>query len=421
MITRRGFLQSTAGALAFGGGLSPMVGRVLAAQTDDGGRKNGRIFVIITLAGGNDGLNTVVPFENDIYYKSRPTIGHAKRDILKLNDQTGLHPVLKKTHAAFKEGRVAAILGVGYPNANRSHFHSMDVWQSGDPELNITRSGWLGRACDVAPDANNNAMFAFHIGEETPRLLLAETRRITTFSSLQDYNITPDRLAQNDRPKIEKAWRAMSAEGNGAPRSIQLARGTMAQALASAGELRDVLSKSTSNINYPGGGLAQNLRLTAQVIGAELPVRIVSLTIGGFDTHANQKGTHSQLWQTIDDAVAAFYEDLKQRGRAADVSVMLYSEFGRRVAENGSAGTDHGAAAPVLVFGEGITGGVYGEHPDLTKLDDGDLKYTTDFRRVYATILDRWLNVPSEKILSSKHEPLPFLLASNAPARAVER
>lgn len=414
MISRRGFLQNAVGAIAVGGAMPSVMARAAAAQAADGGSKNGRILVIVTLAGGNDGLNTVVPFEQDVYYKSRPTIAHPKKDLLKITDQLGLHPVMKKTAAALAEGRAGVILGAGYPNPNRSHFHSMDVWQSGDPELKNTRTGWLGRVADESPNANNNALFAFHIGEETPRLLLAETRRITTFGSLQDYNITPDRFSPNDRPAVEKAWRAMAGEEKGGDgETLQIARGTMRQALSSAAELRDVLAKAATSINYPQGGFSQNLKLAAQVIGAGLPVQIVSLTLGGFDTHSNQKAGHAQLWQSIDDGVAAFFDDLKQRGRADDVLVMFYSEFGRRVAENGSAGTDHGAAGPSFIFGNSIHGGVHGVQPSLAKLADGDVEFTTDFRRIYSTLLDQWLAVDSQKILGGRFEPLPFLTKSS--------
>ncbi|MBI3820150.1 MAG: DUF1501 domain-containing protein [Planctomycetes bacterium] len=412
MISRRGFLQNSVGALALGGTLPTIMEKAVAAQAAGGGSKNGRILVVVTLAGGNDGLNTVVPFEQDPYYKLRPTIGHPKADVRKISDQIGLHPLMKKTEAAFKDGHVAVMLGVGYPNPNRSHFHSMDVWQSADPELNNTRTGWLGRVVDSAPDARENAMFAFHLGEETPRMLLAENRRITTFSSLQDYNLVADRFAPNDRTRVERAWDAMARDGAaeaGGSTSLQLARRTMAQALVSANELKDVLGKSATNATYPQGGLAQNFKLAGQVIGAGLPVHVVSLTFGGFDTHANEKNSHAQLWQQIDDAVAAFIDDLAQRGRADDVAIMLYSEFGRRVAENGSAGTDHGAAAPVFIYGKSVGGGIYGEQPSLANLDDGDVKFSTDFRRIYSTILENWLSVDSQPILGAKFDKMPFM------------
>ncbi|MFN0205276.1 MAG: DUF1501 domain-containing protein [Planctomycetota bacterium] len=414
LIRRREFLQSSAAAVALGGGFSPLLERTLAAQSIQGGTQNGKILVVITLAGGNDGLNTIVPFEDDLYYKARPTLAHAKKDVRKLTDAAALHPTLKKTEAAFKEGRFVAIQGVGYPSPNRSHFHSMDVWQTGDPELKYTRSGWLGRVIDISDRAKNNALFAFHLGDEAPRLLLAETQRATSFSSLQDYTINPDRLAQNDRPNIENAWRRMmenpaAQENTPLNSNIQLVRQTAAQALASAKELKDVVSKSANNAVYPSTGLSGQLKLTGQIIGAQLPVQIVSLTIGGFDTHSNQKNSHANLWLQIDDALAAFQEDLKQRGRADDVLVMIYSEFGRRVAENGSAGTDHGAAGPVFIYGNQLKGGVFGESPNLTKLDDGDVAFNIDYRRVYATILDRWLSVDSNVILGSAFEPLEFV------------
>jgi uncharacterized protein (DUF1501 family) len=341
----------------------------------------------------------------------RPTIAHGRKDVRPLDGAMALHPSMKKMEAAFKEGRLAIVQSVGYPSPNRSHFYSMDVWQSGDPELKYTRSGWLGRVVDQSPDAKNNPLFAMHLGEEAPRMLLAESQRVITLSSLQDYTIAPDRLAANDRPNIEKAWRAMveNPSANVAtPQNSRLSwvRQTAAQALNSARELREVVNKSATNAPYPNSGLAGQLKLAGQIAGTELPVSIISITMGGFDTHANEKGTHASLWQQIDDALAAFHDDLKQRGCADRVAVLLYSEFGRRVAENGSAGTDHGAAGPLFLFGTKIKGGLYGDAPDLAHLDDGDVKYKTDFRRVYATILDRWHHVDSKSVLGAAFEPL---------------
>jgi uncharacterized protein (DUF1501 family) len=410
MIRRRDFLQNTISAIALGGTIPELLQRAVAQQAQEGA-KNRNVLVVVTLAGGNDGLNTVVPFENDIYYKLRPTIAHGRKDVRPLDGVMALHPSMKKMEAAFKEGRLAIVQSVGYPSPNRSHFYSMDVWQSGDPELKYTRSGWLGRVVDQSPDAKNNPLFAMHLGEEAPRMLLAESQRVITLSSLQDYTIAPDRLAANDRPNIEKAWRAMveNPSANVAtPQNSRLSwvRQTAAQALNSARELREVVNKSATNAPYPNSGLAGQLKLAGQIAGTELPVSIISITMGGFDTHANEKGTHASLWQQIDDALAAFHDDLKQRGCADRVAVLLYSEFGRRVAENGSAGTDHGAAGPLFLFGTKIKGGLYGDAPDLAHLDDGDVKYKTDFRRVYATILDRWHHVDSKSVLGAAFEPL---------------
>jgi uncharacterized protein (DUF1501 family) len=188
-------------------------------------------------------------------------------------------------------------------------------------------------------------------------------------------------------------------------------RKTAAQAFASAKELRSALEKSATSVNYPGGGLAQQFRLAGQAIGAELPVHVVSIALGGFDTHANQRNSHANLWTHIDDALGAFHEDLTKRGRAEDVVVFAFSEFGRRVAENGSQGTDHGAAAPAFLFGAPVKGGVVGDPPNLTKLDDGDVQFTTDFRRIYASLLDRWLGVDATAVLGGSFEPLDVVKA----------
>src|SRR5262245_9071900 len=384
MFTRRNFLRGSVGALALGGGLPSVLERALAAQAaqdPQAAKKPGRVLVVLQLTGGNDGLSTVIPFEDDAYWKARPTIAPDKKDLRKISSAIALHPSLKKCEAAFAEGRLAVIQGVGYPGPNRSHFHSMDVWHTADPELRTTRAGWLGRAIDAPPAARGNALFAFHIGDEAPRALLSQTQRATSFSSLQDYAIQADRNAPNDRAKIEAAFEAMTAAAESDRGAIGLVRRTAAQAVASAKELKSVLGKSATTAVYPGSGLAQQLRLAAQVIGAELPVRIVSLQMGGFDLHANEKGSQANLLTTIDDALAAFRDDLVQRKREGDVVVIAFSEFGRRLSENGSAGTDHGAAGPMLVFGDPVKGGLVGEHQSLVDLDEGDREPLIVIRR----------------------------------------
>lgn len=406
LTTRRAFMRGTAGTLVFGSHV-PQIFAACQEPTSKPASASESVFVMITLAGGNDGLNTIIPYADDLYYKLRPGLAIKRPDVRKLNDVAGLHPAMKNIEAAFHEGRLAIISNVGYPQPNRSHFHSMDVWQTGDPELKNTRTGWLGRAVDASPGSRECSLFAFHMGDEVPRALLAESQRVTAMNSIQDYSIAPDRFAQNDRRRVERAWAAMSAGTDPVQPSLATARRTIAQALASASELKDILSKSTSSVSYPGSGLAQNLKLAAQVIGGGIPARIISITIGGFDTHANQKNSHAQLWQQIDEAIAAFHKDLSGRGRAGDVVVMLYSEFGRRVAENGSAGTDHGAAGPVLLFGDPVRGGLHGGPPLLAELEDGDLKYSVDFRRVYSSVLGNWLRINSPIGSEGRFEPLP--------------
>lgn len=408
MITRRDLLRGSVGALALGGGLPGFLERALAAQQAQGEARHRRALVVLQLSGGNDGLNTIVPIDADPYYKARPQIAIAKKDARKIADGVGLHPSMKRLEALYGDGKLAIVQGVGYPNPNRSHFHSMDVWHSADPELRDTRTGWLGRALDRAPAARDNALYAVHLGEEAPRMLLSESQRVTSFNSPQDYALTLDRLNQGDKSKIEAAFERMHRASATSPadRRIDAVRRTASQAIASAKELRDVLAKSTPQATYPNSGVANQLKLAAQVLGTELPVHLVSLAMGGFDTHANQRGSHANLWSQIDEALAAFLEDLRKRERANDVVVLVFSEFGRRVAENGSAGTDHGAAAPLLVLGDAVRGGLYGSAPTFEKLDDGDLSFTTDFRRVYAPLLDRWLGVASEGVLGASFEPI---------------
>lgn len=408
-IDRRDFLRHAAGAIAAASSLP----RSIERSADLGGDERRRVLVVLQLSGGNDGLNTVVPIEDDHYYRARPGLAIAKKDARRIDDLTGFHPSMRKLEAAYRDGRLAVVQSTGYPGANRSHFHSMDVWHTGDPSLTETRRGWLGRVLDADPRARGNPLFAIHIGDEAPRMLLSGTQRVTAFSSINDYGVQADRAAPNDRVKIERALeRMMDTDTGGAPggkRGIDAVRRTAAQALASGRHLKEAVGKSVTNAPYPGGALAQQLRLAGQVIGSDLPVSVVSLAFGGFDTHANQRGTHANLWSQIDDALAAFHDDLTQRGRSEDVLVFLYSEFGRRVAENGSGGTDHGAGAPAFFFGSPVKGGLHGKAPDLADLDAGDVRATTDFRRLYATILDRWLGVDSQAILGAPFDSVDVL------------
>ncbi len=412
MISRRNFLRGSVGAFAIGSGLPSILARTAAAQAAEGGSKNGRVLVVLELSGGNDGLATVVPFEQDAYWKARATISPPKKDLRRITDGLALHPSMQRCEAAFAEGRLAIVQGVGYPQPNRSHFHSMDVWHLADPELRETRAGWLGRALDLDPASRENSLWAFHLGAETPRALLSQTQRVHALASLADYELVADRFAREKHGRVQEAFARMMEAGEESSARLASVRRAAAQALASADALREVVGKSPPAAAYPGTGLAQQLRLAAQVIGAGMPVHVVSLAIGGFDTHSNQRNQHANLWAQIDAALAAFREDLAARGRAEDVLVFAFSEFGRRVAENGSAGTDHGAAAPAFLFGDAVRGGVLGDHPSLTELDGGDLVHGVDFRRIYATLLDGWLGVDSRAVLGGAFEPLELLRAA---------
>jgi uncharacterized protein (DUF1501 family) len=285
---------------------------------------------------------------------------------------------------AFKEffdaGRLAIINGCGYPKPNRSHFKSMEIWHTADPQAaSDTASGWLGHYVDHLRRGTSGLFRAVNIGPELPQALLADEHIVPSIPAADDATVAMEYLARH------------------APNAV-----------IDAGAIERAAARYRADATYPGG-LGQNLKLIAQLITANFGTKIFYCQASGFDTHANQLGQHERLLSNVSSSITAFVRDMGRKGYGEKVAVMCFSEFGRRVEQNGSGGTDHGAAGPMFVVGGRTRGGVYGQHPSLTDLDDGDLKYTTDFRRVYATLLERWLNVRPSAILQNTFEPVAFL------------
>lgn len=386
------------------------------------GGPNGRILVVLQLAGGNDGLNTVIPFENDRYYAARPRIGVARKDVLKLTDGVGLHPEAKGLKELYDAGLLSVVQGVGYPNPNRSHFVATDIWSTADP-TEATHNGWIGRyfdcTCSGRPRPDPKRGIA--ITSEVPLAMQGEKFSPVSFS-------TPDELK----------WRGPGARGRGVKAFDDLNRPHRAGPIAD-GPPKDEASAlaylermamdaraSAEEIQHAAGSgrsrragrrrrgrtaLENDLEMVHRMIRAGLDTSVYYVSLGGFDTHANQVGRHNNLMRTLGDALKAFTDSLRSDGLLDRVLLMTFSEFGRRVAENGSGGTDHGVAAPLFVVGGGVKAGVHGQHPSLEPdmLDHGDLKWGTDFRSVYATILDEWLRADSAKVLGGRFAGLPLL------------
>lgn len=393
--TRREFLRAAgaAGILSLTG-TAPQWTRCLAA---DALRKTDRILVLIQLAGGNDGLNTFVPFQNDEYHKARPGIGLGAEAVLKLDDELGLHPSLTGFRKLWDAGRLAIVDGVGYPHPDRSHFRSMDIWHSAQPDSIDPRTGWIGRVLDNAAQSGQPLEAA---GIGIAKAPLAMTGRQTASPTIQ--RLEEFRLLE---PAALGFVPSDATSGDG---DLGYLQQTAITTLASAERLKSLPGKASSSSGYPTTGLGGHLHLVGQMIAAELPTRVFFVSLDGFDTHAQQAPGHAALLAELSGAVAAFVTDLDERGLSDRVLIAGFSEFGRRVKENGSLGTDHGAAASLFAITPAGRGGRYGRMPSLTDLDDGDLKFTTDFRRVYATLLERWLGVPSEPVLGGKYEPLGF-------------
>jgi uncharacterized protein (DUF1501 family) len=404
--TRREFLRRGAGGiglLAFGRFAPAFLAQsaLLGAPAPE---KDRTILVLVQLAGGNDGLNTVIPHGDDAYHRLRPTIGIRAADTLPLADGIGFHRELAALRSLYDDGSLAVVQNVGYPNPNRSHFRSTEIWETASDSADYLPSGWIGRwfdnACAGAPEAEGPV--GIHVGGEMPQ----------SFLSAGDHPVFGITRAGGRTPDAEQtrlAERILSQSEPQEDTNHAFLRHTMMDALVSEKRIRRILAGSRPEAEYPQRPLALALSGIAAMIAARLPTRVYFVSHGGFDTHANQALTHARLLRELAEAMAAFQRDLVARGLAEQVTTMTFSEFGRRPAENASKGTDHGTAAPLFVMGSRIRGGLHGTPPSLDIGPRDDLRFSTDFRRVYATVLDRWLGTPSAAVLGSKHEPMAFL------------
>ena len=373
-----------------------------------------RVLVIVQLSGGNDGINTVIPFGQDAYYESRPSLAIPDADVLRVAgvDGVGLHPSLGPINEMIDAGIAGVYQGVGYPNPNRSHFSSMDIWHTAQVEENNSH-GWLGRALDGFPEASG--LEAISIGSEAPLALLGQTQRPVSFENAQLF-----RWAGRDLEKpLDQAYDQMheappqlSTHPDGDPLAF-INRTALDAEVASSKVRKAVNNKTQTPWNTSGNPLAQQLLHVAKMIRAELPTRIYYVTLGGFDTHANQLNSHQRLMGQFASAMKGFYDELEATGHRSRVVSMAFSEFGRRVRQNASAGTDHGCAGPTFVFGDAVKPGLLGQYPSLTKLDKGDLIHTVDFRSLYTDLLQGWMKLDAAAALRGKF-PSAGLLRTTA-------
>ena len=376
--------------------LPPILGRTasaLAAAAVDGDREKHpeRILVVVELTGGNDGLNTVVPFRNDEYYRTRPSLGVRKEEAIALTGDAGFHPSLVGFERLYKDGMMAVVEGCGYPNPSLSHFSSMGFWHTGVPNGG-EQLGWVGRFADAfAPPDRPNAI-----------VNIASAQSLAVRGSLHSPLVfdDPSQLRRLGSAAELRALRGLDRASDSENRTLDFLRSTAANAADSGALVRDAWAGYSSPVDYGiGGGLAADLRKVAALVSAGLPTRVYYVAYRGnsFDTHVHQADLHSRLLMYTADAVRGFMEDLKRIGRADDVALMIFTEFGRRIEENASQGTDHGTAGPMFVVGHGVRGGFYGKSPSLTDTDDGNLKMTTDFRRVYSTMIAEWMGCEDAK------------------------
>jgi uncharacterized protein (DUF1501 family) len=408
MFTRRQFLTRTlqgSSLVALGAVVPQFVART--AQAAAPGKDN--VLVVLEMSGGNDGLNTVIPYADDLYHKARPTLRQTKDVVVRLDDHVGLHSGMQGFRPLWEQGQLAVVQGVGYPNPDRSHFESMDVWQSADPQRN-TKTGWLGRTA-VVIDNRSGGVPILHLGPS--RLPLALTGAPGGGAvSVSDQNSFRLEVG-GGKAGQQKARRRLLAElsnptGEGEGNLESFVRRRQVQTLTAVENLRELL-EGPNAVPRQGSGLTQKLQLVAGLIAKGFGTRIFYVNLDGFDTHADQGPMHQKLLAELADSVGGFFRTLKTSGNDGRVRLMTFSEFGRRVQENGSRGTDHGAASCVFVAGPSAKGGVVGKHPSLSDLDAGDLKYHTDFRRIYATLLDTWLGCDSKTVLGAKWDHIKEL------------
>jgi len=384
---------------------------------------DGRILVVIQLSGGNDGLNTVVPYTNHSYYKARPDIGIHKDKILKLNDELGLNPELSKFKALYDTGQMALVQGVGYPNPNRSHFRSMEIWHTACDSNKIEKYGWIGRYFDNACKGCDPTV-GVNIGKLAPQSFVSKSPIGVSIEDPEMYRwINTGAGSEAATKSAEAFFKKIVEKSSGKPagasemmgdsstsaESLDYLQRTAMNAQLSSDKIRDVVKKYRSNVTYPSSAIGYSLKLVAQMIAGNLPTRVYYVSQGGYDTHSDQVNDQTKLLSELAEAVSAFYQDMHQQRNDKRVLSFTFSEFGRRVAQNGSGGTDHGTAGPVFVFGGAVKPGIYGSHPDLTDLDRGDLKYKTDFRSVYSTVMENWLGTKAESVLGRSFPKLGFV------------
>jgi uncharacterized protein (DUF1501 family) len=389
--------------------------------------KDGTILVVLQMAGGNDGLNMVVPFADDAYHRARPKLAVVPGKILRLNSYAGLNPKLAGLKSLFDDGHLSVIQGVGYPNPNRSHFRSTEIWQTASDADRNESEGWLGRYFDNCCGGTDPTV-GVAIGNQMPQAFTARTPTGVVFSRPEEFRYKSSDNAQGGMSEEELFYRQLNESADNAiaaPEggSIGAISGTTQSHLSAADFLQRtaldaqissdkilaIARKTKPAVAYPRSRLANSLSLIARMIGGGLTTRVYYASQGGFDTHTGQLNAHDRLMTELNEALSAFVADLKQQGNFERVLLLTFSEFGRRVEENANGGTDHGAAAPMFVLGGRVKPGLFGKYPSLTDLDNGDLKFNTDFRSVYGSVLEQWLGASSATVLGRKFPTLPII------------
>ena len=371
--------------------------------------KRMKSLVIVQLAGGNDAMNTIVPYGDGLYYDWRKDVRIEQDQVLKIDDYLGFNPALSSIKDLWDQNKVAVINGVGYPEPNRSHFRSVDIWNTAE-SVGIGNSGWLGRAIrEIDPNAEN-PITGVNFGRGLPRALSCKGVPVASVGDLENYGLLPDIEGEQSRELALTAFSQIYGSAMAHDTVSQFIGETGIQALKGADILRTAPQKYSSSIEYGNDPIGQSMRNIAQVLTADIGTRVFYTSHGSFDTHAAEMETHTKLWTETSNAIGDFMEDMKEHGLEDDVLVLLWSEFGRRIRDN-SAGTDHGSGGVSLIVGGEVNGGLYGDYPSLKEKDhlQGDLQFNNDFRSIYSTIAERWLGVDPDVVSNGQFEQHSFI------------
>jgi uncharacterized protein (DUF1501 family) len=370
-----------------------------------------RSLVVLQLSGGNDYLNTVVPFENGLYYDYRPKVHIAPEQVLDIGGGLGFRPQMESIKRLWDEGKVAIINGIGYPQPNRSHFRSMDIWHTALPD-DIGQEGWLGRVIKELDPGCDNVLTGVNFGRGLPRALGLRGVPVASVGNLETYGLFPDIQDETLRKYALDAFAMMYGGARGKDPVMDFLGQTGLDALKGADILRTAPARYSSSIEYADNPIAQSLRSAAQVMFADLGTRVYYTQHGSFDTHSGELATHETLWSDVSGAVGDFMDDLKEHDREDDAVLFLFSEFGRRIQDNGS-GSDHGSGGVAFVIGNSVKGGMYGEYPSLKEEEqlEGDLLFNNDFRSTYTSILEQWLHLDAVPIVNGRFEPFDMIAA----------
>ena len=369
------------------------------------------VLVILQLSGGNDALNTVIPYSDPLYRDNRPKVGIPEDQVLPINNSIGFHPAMGPIKKLYDEGKVAIIQGIGYPNPSRSHFRSMDIWHTCEPEK-VGDEGWVGRAIRDLDPKKENVLSGVNFGRGLPRAMAVAGVPVASVGNLETYGVLTGIEAEDQRTMALETFSRTYSPMLGKGPVLSYFAQTGLDALKGADILSTALENYASTVKYGNDDVAQYMKNIVQTNLANLGTRILYTTApyNSFDTHAGELANHTRLWTQTSQAISAFYDDLKEHNATDNVVLFVFTEFGRRVHDNGS-GTDHGAGGHAFVIGDAVKGGLYGEYPSLEagKLMEGDLHFNNDFRGTYATLLERWMGLDSKPIVGGTFEQLDFL------------